>query len=131
LRENARWNVNKTKMRIKIKHRKTYKIGKLVRKGKRARISDTRGKDLYWSPTRRSLVGDQNSFSRVTEIFPSCPLTGVRSFIHIYSALTSNGYRKSIKAVRRQRNLGLSAKVIPSLVPSLVRPIPLNPGTRV
>ena len=27
--------------------------------------------------------------------------------LRMYSALTSNGYRKSIKAVRRQRNLGL------------------------
>ena len=40
-----------------------------------------RGKDFYWFPTRQSLVGDQKSFPWVSEIFPSCPLTGVRSFI--------------------------------------------------
>jgi hypothetical protein len=32
---------------------------------------------------------------------------GKSAVFRIYSALTSNGYRKSIKAVRRQRNLGL------------------------
>ena len=37
--------------------------------------------NFYWSPTRRSLVGDQKSFPWVSKIFPSCPLTGVRSFI--------------------------------------------------
>jgi hypothetical protein len=31
----------------------------------------------------RSLVGDQKSFPWVSEIFPSCPLTGVRSFISL------------------------------------------------
>jgi hypothetical protein len=41
------------------------------------KILDTRGKDFYWSPTRLSLVGDQKSFPWVSEIFPSCPLTGV------------------------------------------------------
>ena len=29
----------------------------------------------------KHLVGDQKSFPWVSEIFPSCPLTGVRSFI--------------------------------------------------
>jgi hypothetical protein len=33
------------------------------------KISDTRGKDFYWSPTRRSLVRDQKSFPWVLEIF--------------------------------------------------------------
>ena len=50
-------------------------------RGQDGKISDTRGKDFYWSPTRQSLVGDQKSFPWVSEIFPSCPLTGVRSFI--------------------------------------------------
>jgi hypothetical protein len=50
-------------------------------RGQDGKISDTRRKDFYWSPTRPSLVGDQNSFPWVSEIFPSCPLTGVRSFI--------------------------------------------------
>ena len=50
-------------------------------RGQDGKISDTRGKDFYWSPTRRSLVGDQKSFPWVSEIFPSCTLTGVRSFI--------------------------------------------------
>ena len=50
-------------------------------RGQDGKISDTRGKDFYWSPTRRSLVGDQKSFPWVSEIFPSCPITGVRSFI--------------------------------------------------
>ena len=38
-------------------------------------------KDFYWSPTRLNLVGDHKSFPWVSENFPSCPLTGVRSFI--------------------------------------------------
>ena len=50
----------------------------------------SRGKDLYWSPSRRSLVGDQKSFPWVSEIFPSCPLTGVRSFIFCTSARQNN-----------------------------------------
>jgi hypothetical protein len=51
-------------------------------RGQDGKISDTRGKDIYWSPTRRSLVGDQKSFPWVSEIFPSCPLTGVRSYYY-------------------------------------------------
>ena len=50
-------------------------------RGQDGKISDTHGKDFYWSPTRQSLVGDQKSFPWVSEVFPSCPLTGVRSFI--------------------------------------------------
>ena len=50
-------------------------------RGQDGKIPDTRGKYFYWSPSRRSLVGDQKSFPWVSEIFPSCPLTGVRSFI--------------------------------------------------
>jgi hypothetical protein len=53
-------------------------------RGQDRKISDTRGKDFYWSPTRRSRVGDQKSFPWVSEIFPSCPLTSVRSFISHY-----------------------------------------------
>jgi hypothetical protein len=52
--------------------------------GQDVKFSDTRGKDFYWSPTRRSLVGDQKSFPWVSEIFPSCPLTGVRSFMSFH-----------------------------------------------
>jgi hypothetical protein len=52
-------------------------------RGQDGKISDTRGKDFYWSPTRRSLVGDKKSFLWVSEIFQSCPLTGVRSFISL------------------------------------------------
>ena len=54
------------------------------------KISDTHGKDLYWSPSRRSLVGDQKSFPWVSEIFPSCPLTGVRSFMSHFLTCISN-----------------------------------------
>jgi hypothetical protein len=50
-------------------------------RGQDGKISDTRGKDFYWSSTRTSLVGDQKSFPWVSNIFPSCPPTGVRSFI--------------------------------------------------
>ena len=50
-------------------------------RGQDGKISDTRGKDFYWSPTLRRLVGEKKSFPWVSEIFPSCPLTGVRSFI--------------------------------------------------
>ena len=38
---------------------------------------------------------------------PTQSWRGKSAVFRIYSALTSNGYRKSIKAVRRQRNLGL------------------------
>jgi hypothetical protein len=38
-------------------------------RGQDAKISDTCGKDFYWSPTRRSLVGDQKSFPWLYEIF--------------------------------------------------------------
>ena len=38
-------------------------------RGQDEKISDTRGKDFYWSPTRQSLVGDQKSFPWVSEIF--------------------------------------------------------------
>ena len=53
-------------------------------RGQDGKISDTSGKDFYWSPTRQILVGDLKSFPWVSEIFPSCPLTGVRSFISFY-----------------------------------------------
>jgi hypothetical protein len=39
---------------------------------------------------------------------PTQSWRGKSAVFRIYSALTSNGYRKSIKAVRRQRNLGLA-----------------------
>jgi hypothetical protein len=38
---------------------------------------------------------------------PTQSWRGKSAVFRIYGALTSNGYRKSIKAVRRQRNLGL------------------------
>jgi hypothetical protein len=47
-------------------------------RGQDGKISDTRGKDFYWSPTRRSLVGDQKSFPWVSEIFPSCPIKSMK-----------------------------------------------------
>ena len=68
------------KKEIKRKKEKEIKDLTPVR-GQDGKISDTRGKDFYWSPTRRSLIGDQKSFPWLSEIFPSCPLTGVRSFI--------------------------------------------------
>jgi hypothetical protein len=40
-----------------------------------------------------SLVGDQKSFPWMSEIFPSCPLTGVRSFISCTSARQKNHVR--------------------------------------
>jgi hypothetical protein len=56
----------------------------LVR-GQDGKISDTQGKD-FWSLTRLCRVGDQyKSFPRVSEIFPSCPLTGVWFFFSLIS----------------------------------------------
>ena len=52
-------------------------------RGQDGKISDTRRNDFYWSPIRRSLVGDQKSFPWVSEIFPSCPLTGVWFFFSL------------------------------------------------
>jgi hypothetical protein len=72
---------NKDLVRNKIKHQKTYKIGKLVRKrtnikfiwkdikdltpvrGQDGKISDTQGKHLYWSPTRLSYPAGVWDFS--------------------------------------------------------------------
>ena len=52
-------------------------------RGQDGKISDTQGKD-FWSPTRLCRVGDQQkSFPRVSEIFPSCPLTGVGFFFSL------------------------------------------------
>ena len=71
MRENAQWNVNKTKMFSEKSNQtpenvqdreiseKKNQTPVRVQDGK---ISDTRGKDFYWSPTRQSLVGDQKSF---------------------------------------------------------------------
>jgi hypothetical protein len=47
-------------------------------RGQDGKMSDTREKDLYWSSTRRSLIGDQLSFPWVSEIFPSCQITKKR-----------------------------------------------------
>jgi hypothetical protein len=65
-------------------------------RGQEGKISDTRGEDIYWSPTRRRLVGDQKSFPRVSEIFPSCPLTGVRSFMSQTQYIFISGQEKNI-----------------------------------
>jgi hypothetical protein len=65
---------NKTKMFSEKKNQTPVR-------GQDGKISDTCGKDFYWSPTLRRLVGEKKSFPWVSEIFPSCPLTGVRSFI--------------------------------------------------
>ena len=46
-------------------------------RGQDGKISDTDGKDFYWSLTRRGLVGDQKYFPWVSESFTSCTLTGV------------------------------------------------------
>jgi hypothetical protein len=40
---------------------------------------------------------------------PTQSWRGKSAVIRIYCALTSNGYSNSIKAVRRQRNLGLTS----------------------
>ena len=63
----------------------TIKRHKGSNTGKRARrkISDTCRKDFYWSPTQQNLVRDQKSFPWVSEIFPSCPLTGVWFFFSL------------------------------------------------
>jgi hypothetical protein len=50
-------------------------------RGQDGQISDTRGKDFYGL----QLVGDQKSVPWVSEIFPSFPLTGVRSFMSLPS----------------------------------------------
>jgi hypothetical protein len=47
---------------------------------------------------------------------PTQSWRGKSAVFRIYSALTSNGYSKSIKAIRRQRNLGLSFIVKDNLV---------------
>jgi hypothetical protein len=64
------WNISEKKNQAPVR-------------GQDGKISDTRGKDFYWSLTRQRLVGDQKSFPWVSEIFPTCPLTGVRSFISL------------------------------------------------
>ena len=52
-------------------------------RGQDWKISDTQGKD-FWSPTGLRRVGDQyKSFPRVSEIFPSCSLTGVWFFFSL------------------------------------------------
>ena len=54
-------------------------------RGQDGKISDTQGKDI-WSLTRLRRFGDQyKSFPRVSEIFPSCPLTGVCFFFSLIS----------------------------------------------
>ena len=68
-----------------------------------------RGKDFYWSPTRRRLDGDQQSFPWVYEIFPSCPLTGVRSFI---------SYATIIINIPSDRNKDISYATIIIYIPS-------------
>jgi hypothetical protein len=47
---------------------------------------------------------------------PTQSWRGKSAVFHMYSALTSNGYRKSIKAVRWQRNLGLGWKALKALI---------------
>ena len=59
-------------------------------RGQDGKISDTRGKDFYWSPTRPSLVGDQTSFPWVSEIFPSCTLTAVWFFFSLFYLFSLN-----------------------------------------
>ena len=46
-------------------------------RGQDGKISETRGKDFYWSPTRQSLVGDQKSFTWVSEIGASLETTNL------------------------------------------------------
>ena len=75
MRENARWNVNKTILKVytvrnKIKHRKNYKIGKSpwVR--------------FKFFSNSASLVRERlKSYPRVSDISLSCTPTGVRFFI--------------------------------------------------
>ena len=64
------------------KHNTRYKGSNI---GKRARQKNLRHprKNFYWSPTRQSLAGDQKSFPWVSEIFPSCPLSGVWFFFSL------------------------------------------------
>ena len=75
------------KMTIGVKfeiHVKKWDIKDLTPvRGQDGKISDTHGKD-FWSPTRLRRVGDQyKSFPWVSEIFPSCHLTGVWFFFSL------------------------------------------------
>jgi hypothetical protein len=60
---------------------------------------------------KRKMIGEA-IYIRVSGNVLTQSWRGKSAVFRIYSALTSNSYKKSIKAVRRQRNLGLMVKLI-------------------